>query len=128
MVVFGTIMTNSFATDFLAKIPEIVKSAVPWQTLNSMAHNPQALVSVDAQNQLRGLLASLGDKGTSALNELLDVMRHSLNSSLSHVFLIGFGIIIVALVVTFFLREVPLRKKHSMQARSTNPKTDSPGK
>ena len=90
-----------------------------------MAHNPQALVSVDAQNQLRGLLASLGDKGTSALNELLDVMRHSLNSSLSHVFLIGFGIIIVALVVTFFLREVPLRKKHSMQARSTNPKTDS---
>jgi EmrB/QacA subfamily drug resistance transporter len=128
LAVFGTIMTNTFATDFLAKIPDIVKSAVPWQTLNSMAHNPQALVSADAQNQLKNLLSSLGDQGTNAMNQLLDVMRHSLNWSLSHVFLIGFGIIIAALIVTFFLREVPLRKKHSLQTRSTNPPTDSPNK
>jgi EmrB/QacA subfamily drug resistance transporter len=111
LAVFGTIMTNSFASNFLAKIPDLVKSAIPAPTLSSMANNPQALVSVDAQTQLKNLLTPLGEQGLAAFNQILQVMRQSLSQALTHVFLIALAIAIVAFILNFFLREIPLRKK-----------------
>ena len=60
LAIFGTVMTNSFANRFLTQLPDSVKSVIPSSTITSMAHNPQALVNPDAQNQLKSLLAPLG--------------------------------------------------------------------
>jgi EmrB/QacA subfamily drug resistance transporter len=122
--IFGTIMTNQFSTGFLAKIPEIIKSVIPMSTLTSMANNPEAMVSIDAQNQLRSLLSPLGDQGVIAFNQLILAMRQSLSSALTRIFLICLGIIIIAFIVNLFLREIPLRKKHSFQAPAANTKSE----
>ena len=115
LAVFGTIMTNNFAASFLTRIPEMLKSVVPLSTLSAMASNPQVLLSPDAQNQIKSLLFPLGAQGTTAYNQLLQALRQSLDSALAQVFLIGLVIILIAFILNFFLREIPLRKKHSVQ-------------
>jgi EmrB/QacA subfamily drug resistance transporter len=125
LAIFGTIMTNQFASGFLAKIPDLIKSVIPMPVLSSMANNPQALVSLDAQNQIKNLLSPLGEQGINAYNQLLLVMRQSLSSALSQVFLIGLAMLILAFIINLFLREVPLRKKHTFKAPSENSKAQS---
>ena len=115
LAVFGTIMTNNFAASFLTRIPEMLKSVIPLSTLSAMASNPQVLLSPDAQNQIKNLLSPLGAQGTTAYNQLLKALRQSLDSALAQVFLIGLVIILIAFILNFFLREIPLRKKHSVQ-------------
>jgi hypothetical protein len=116
LAIFGTIMTDNFASNFLARVPELVKSVIPMSTLTSMANNPEALMSAGSQNQIRSSLSALGDQGAAAFNQLLLAMRLSLNMALTRVFLIGLIIILLAFVLNFFLREIPLRKKHTPQA------------
>ena len=116
LAVFGTIMTNHFAASFLTRIPEMIKSFIPMSTLSAMASNPQVLLSPDAQNQIKNLLSPLGAQGTTAYNQLLQALRQSLDSALAQVFLIGLVIILIAFVLNFFLREIPLRKKHNVQS------------
>jgi hypothetical protein len=91
--------------------------------LTSMANNPQALVSTDAQNQLISILSSLGAQETAAFNQIIQAMRQSLSSALTQVFLISMVIILLAFIINFFLREIPLRKKHTLQTSSKNPDT-----
>ncbi len=123
LAILGTIMTNHYSAAFLAKIPALVKSTVPADTLRAMANNPEALISVDAQNQLKGILSPLGEQGTNALNQLIEVMRRSLSGALTQVFFLGFVLILIALILCFFLKEVPLRKKRNVRETTQNPKT-----
>ncbi len=116
LAVFGTIMTNNFAASFLTRIPEMLKSVIPLSTLSAMASNPQVLLSPDAQNQIKNLLSPLGAQGTTAYNQLLKALRQSLDSALAQGFLIGLVIILIAFVLNFFMREIPLRKKHNVQS------------
>ncbi len=118
LALFGTIMTNHFAANFLAGVPELVRSAVPAGTLSSMAHNPQALVSGDAQTQLQNALAQLGPQSSAAFAQVIAGMRNALDLALARVFLIGLGLISVAFFINLFLREVPLRKHHVLDQNS----------
>ena len=85
---------------------------MPIEQLNLLAQNPQALVNVDAQAQLKGLFDAFGTESAVVMDEVLSALREALASSLSTVFLIAFGILIAALIVNMFLKEVPLRKQH----------------
>jgi len=46
------------------------------------------------------------------LKELLTTLKGALSSSLSEVFLISFSVVVVAFIVNFFLKEIPLRTHH----------------
>ena len=58
--IFGSVMSNRFATELAVRIPAEVKAIVPAQQLNAMVHNPQALFSPEAQSQLQGFSARPG--------------------------------------------------------------------
>jgi EmrB/QacA subfamily drug resistance transporter len=114
LAVLGSVMSNRFASHLMTSIPESVRSAVPPDTLSSMVNNPQALVSPDAQVKMREMFAQLGNGGASLFDQLLHGLRQALASAISEVFLIGFAIALVGLVTTFFLKEIPLRKRNEM--------------
>ncbi len=121
LAVFGSVMNNRFASEFIAGLPSAVKAIMPPERLLALAHNPQALVSADAQVQLRNLFDSLGVQGTAVFEQVLSALRQALCSGLSEVFLIGFGVLLIAFIVNFFLKEVPLSKKHTVSAPSAPP-------
>lgn len=116
LAVFGSVMNNRFASEFINGLPSAVKAIIPPERLLALAHNPQALVSADAQVQLRNLFDSLGVQGAAVFEQVLSALRQALCSGLSEVFLIGFGIMLIAFIVNLFLKEVPLNKKHTVSA------------
>lgn len=110
LAILGSVMNNRFASELLGRIPDSVKTTIPPENINAMVHNPQALVSPEAQTQLRDLLGALGSDGSMLYGEIIQGLREALSSALSEVFLIATAAVAVALVINFFLKEIPLRK------------------
>jgi EmrB/QacA subfamily drug resistance transporter len=112
LAVFGSIMSNRFISEFLLKLPDTIKSVITPEALSGVANNVQALVSTQAQAQLQTLFSGFGEQGQALYQQMLEVMKTALGSSLSSVFFITFIIVAAVFVLNFFLREVPLRKQH----------------
>jgi EmrB/QacA subfamily drug resistance transporter len=110
LAILGSIMANRFAAELASNIPDAVKTAVPPGQLSSLANNPQALVSPDAQAGLQQMFNQMGDP--SLFSQFIDGLRHALSLALSDVFLVALIIALLALIVTFFLKEIPLRKSN----------------
>jgi EmrB/QacA subfamily drug resistance transporter len=112
LAIFGSIMNNRFAAEFAARLPDQLKTAFPADQLATFSTNPQVLMSPDAQAQLSQMASGAGADGPALLEQLLHTLREALSSSLSHVFFIGMTIVIGAMVVNAFIKEIPLRKTH----------------
>jgi hypothetical protein len=93
-------------------LPPAVKTLIPQAKLLSLAHNPQALVSAQAQQELKSALAQLGPQADQVYNQIIEALRQSLMSALTEIFIIGLGVTIVAFIIHLFIREIPLRRQH----------------
>jgi EmrB/QacA subfamily drug resistance transporter len=110
--VFGSIMNNRFAKEFLARLPDTIKSLFTPAQLESLVHNPQALVSPESQAQLQTMLSQAGPQGSTYFEQLLQILRESLSAALSFVFFIGLFTVVMGFVTNLFIKEIPLRKHH----------------
>ena len=108
LAILGSIMNNRFASDLMGILPQQLKDAIPADELQALATNPQALVSPEAQSQLLQMTGG----NQSILDQFLEVLRQALASSLAHVFFISLCVIIFAILVHAFIKEIPLRKTH----------------
>jgi EmrB/QacA subfamily drug resistance transporter len=114
LAILGSVMNNQFASNLMSRLPDAVKGVLPSDMLASLAHNPQALVSLEAQAQLQDFLAQMGPQGPAIFEEILQALRQALDSALSEVFLVGFFILVLAFIVNLFIKEIPLRKQHNV--------------
>ena len=112
LAIFGSVLNNRFASQFLGSIPPLVKTTIPAEQLTSLAYNPQALVSVPAQEQLRETFNVFGSQGQSLFDQMLQALRQSLSSAIARVFLIALFVGIVSFIACLFLKEIPLVKKY----------------
>jgi Na+/melibiose symporter-like transporter len=115
LAILGSVMNNRFASEFLTQIPQSVKTLVPPARLDELVHNPQALISPEAQAQLKSSLSLLGSQGSAIYDQLLHGLRQALALAITEAFLIGFFVTLAALIVTFFLKEIPLKKHHDTE-------------
>ncbi len=113
LAIFGSIMSNRFASDFIAKLPSEVKTIIPPEQLDNLAHNPQALVSIEAQTALKAVFEKLGSQGAMFFEQLMQALHLALDSALSDVFLIGTFIVAVSFFINLFIKEIPLRRQQS---------------
>jgi MFS family permease len=110
LAIAGSVMNNRLAGEFIGGLPPEISAIIPSEQLSSLADNPQALVSPEAQDQLRGFFESMGSQGVQLFEQLLSTLREALNSALTEVFFIAFCAIVVAFIINLFLKEIPLRK------------------
>jgi EmrB/QacA subfamily drug resistance transporter len=122
LAIFGSVMNNRFAAALIAKLPVDFIKLVPSQQLDTLIHNPEALMNPEAQSQLQGIISSLGDQGAPLLQQVTQAFRESLALSISRVFLYAFIAIVVAFVINFFIKEIPLRTQHSLSTEYTTKK------
>ena len=54
------------------------------------------------------------------VTQMIDTLRDALSASLTTVFLVGAALVVVALILTFFLREIPLRTSNKMPDEETD--------
>jgi len=124
LAVFGSVMNNRFASDFMSALPARVKEIIPPDRLDALVHNPQALVSVEAQAQLRSMFDMFGSGGAALFEQVLSALRQALVSALGDVFLIASGILVIAFIINFFLKEIPLRKQNILSTVEAEPESN----
>lgn len=110
LAVAGSVMSSRFSSEFFGNLPSSVSAVMPSQQLSQMVNNPQALFSSDALSQLTGFFEGLGAQGMQIFDQLMATLRQALSSALSEVFMVSMGVVAVAFVVNFFVKEIPLRK------------------
>ncbi|MBI2861560.1 MAG: MFS transporter [Chloroflexi bacterium] len=109
MAVLGSVMVNRFHDAFQTNIPTLLKQAIPADRLAAL-QNPQVLLSPEAVTTIQQSFAALGPQGQEMFRQLMQATRLSLADAISGLFFIGAIIMVLGLVATFFLREIPLRK------------------
>ena len=112
LAIFGSIMNNRFASELMGGLPAQAKSIIPPQQLDSLVHNPQALFSLNATDQLKSFFEPLGPQGMALFDQVMHALRSALNSGITEVFFIALILVAVGWVANLFLKEIPLRKHY----------------
>jgi EmrB/QacA subfamily drug resistance transporter len=111
LTIFGTVMNNRFASEFLGGLPAQAKEVIPSAQLDLLVHNPQALFSTNAMDQLKSSFEQL-PQGAALFQEVFNTLKSALNSGITEVFFIALLLVAVGWVANFFLKEIPLRKHY----------------
>ncbi|NQT47610.1 MAG: MFS transporter [Chloroflexi bacterium] len=115
LAVLGSLMANRFATAMGTVVPAAVKEALPPDGLSQLTSDPQALVSPDAATKLEQMFDQFGQEGAGLVEQLIHSMREALAAALSDVFFLSFVAVLVAFVLTLFLKEIPLRSTYQFE-------------
>jgi MFS family permease len=108
--ILGTVMTNRFQHELTTRIPDTIRASIPAQQLDAIK-NPQVFMSPEAMQQMQQQAAAFGPRGQEMLQLLLTAVRQSLASAIDTVFFVGMLILIGAFLLTFFIPEIPLRRR-----------------
>ncbi|MNE68636.1 hypothetical protein D3C80_1643080 [compost metagenome] len=120
IAVMGTVMSNNLTTnlknalqspdapDFSKMDPKLAKEMLAFA-------NPQTLMNKPA---LEATQASLPADAQPLFAQMIDNIRDALGTTLSTVFLTGTLVLVVAFVLVFFLKELPLRTSNQAAGES----------
>jgi EmrB/QacA subfamily drug resistance transporter len=113
VAIMGSMVNRGFSSELTAQTPSQVRESAPPALLEQL-QNPQSLLNDDLLTGLREAFTGLGGLGPAMFEQVMTVTRTALGNAIADAFLLGMGITLVALVVAFFLREVPLAKTWSV--------------
>jgi MFS family permease len=120
VAIVGTVVNNSLSTEFAKRVPAQAKQFLPAQALQA-AQNPQVLISPDFQHGListsirealqHGAPPSVTQTIPALYQQVFEALREALSVSIIQGFLVVLGICVATLLLTFLLKDVPLRKQ-----------------
>ncbi|MFD2170472.1 MDR family MFS transporter [Tumebacillus lipolyticus] len=118
IAVFGSIMNSTLKRNLEEKLASgegVDLSKLDPQQAEQMSAflNPQILLD---QPKLKTIEASLPDGFQTYFAQMMDMLRSVLSDTLSTVFLSGAGLLVAALLLVFFLKEIPLRSAEKSEA------------
>jgi hypothetical protein len=111
LALLGSVMTSRYQSHFTAALPSTLAHAIPASQLRAL-ENPQLLLSQDAVTRIQQGFAAYGPTGNALFGQLMATIRLSLAQSISDAFVVGTLLIVLGLIATLFLREIPLRRRH----------------
>jgi MFS family permease len=108
LAAMGSVMTAAYLPAFHSALPVAILHTVPAQFLATF-DNPQILLSPATLAQIESHVAALGPQSVAMLHQIIEAVRVGLTQGIHNVFVLSLGLMIVGLVATFFLKEIPLR-------------------
>lgn len=126
IAVMGTIMSSRLVSNLKATLAsgggvDISKLDPAVASKLAAFQNPEMLLD---QPRLAELQRTLPAEIQPVLAKMIDMLRDALSSSLTTVFLAGAALLVVAMVLTFFLKEIPLRTSNKMNDEPEKSKED----
>lgn len=126
IAVMGTVMNSTMSSKLEAAVkagqgPDL--SQVDPETAQQLSSflNPQMLLD---QPKLKELHATLPEQIQPLFTHIIEMVRSVLSDSLTVVFLFGMSLLVVAFVLVFFLKEIPLRSSNDMKAKAGTEQTE----
>lgn len=123
IAVMGTVMNSTLTSKLKDAVaagqgPDLSQvDAATAEKLSSFL-NPQMLLD---QPKLKELHATLPEQIQPLFTHIIEMVRSVLSDSLTVVFLFGMSLLIVAFVLVFFLKEIPLRSSDKKEAVNVEP-------
>jgi len=111
LAVFGSYMVRRFKDGMQVNLPDEVFETVPPETLAVITSNPNALLNAESSNTLRDAFAASGEAGVALGEQVFTAIRESLAGAIGDVFFLSFIFVVIGVVATAFIREVPLRSR-----------------
>ncbi|MBN4064786.1 MFS transporter [Dehalococcoides mccartyi] len=111
LALFGSFMVRQYKDNMQENLPVEVFEVVPPQLLDQITSNPNALINPEASESLRSAFAANGESGVALGESIFEATRNSLASAIGDVFFLAFIFVVIAIISTVFIREVPLRKR-----------------
>jgi EmrB/QacA subfamily drug resistance transporter len=113
LAVFGSLLNSRFSSALASNLPAPLKALDRGPAAKTFG-NPQVLLSAGARTQLSARLSHAGPQGHALFESFMNAVRQALSTSISGLFLLGVMLMIAGLVVVVFLKEVPLRRTHTL--------------
>lgn len=110
VAILGSLLNTRFKAESSKLIPETVKKMIPSE-LHNMFDSPQALFDPKFMDNMKGKFPG---NTVEMLPRLLMDLKRALVSSIQEVFLAGIIVVAIALILVFFLKELPLRKEQKL--------------
>ena len=108
--VLGSVLASRLAASVQSQVAGLHLPAQAARLAPSGVSNPQAVFDPSAIAARRAAAtAAAGPQGAAIFDQVLHALRAGLAGTLHEVFLYSGAVLVVALVATLFLREVPLR-------------------
>lgn len=123
IAVMGTIMASSLKSNLKSAAESgqgVDLTKLDPQVAEQLAafHNPEMLLDQPRLEQLR---QTLPEQVQPIFAKMIDMLRDALSASLTTVFLSGAALLVVALLLVFFLKEIPLRTSNRMPEQAGDP-------
>lgn len=111
LAAMGSVMNAAYLPAFLKAVPLSLQQALPASSLNTFENPSNILEGPGVLAQIQAGFAAHGPQGVAAFDQLREAMKSGLAQGIHNVFLVCLGIMLVALVVVWFLKELPLRSR-----------------
>jgi hypothetical protein len=111
MAVMGSIMTNRFATEMaksIQSLPAHLKGMIPPEILQTLTTGN--IQKINEMVTKAGPSLQNNPVAVAMFKRFEGVMKAALANSISSVFTFGIMIMVAGLLLSFFLKEIPLRK------------------
>lgn len=108
LALLGAWVTRRFTDAFVQALPPQVTSLLPPNLLTQLTHNPQTFMRQSGLSG-EGVFSAIPDPAVA--QGLAQAVRKALAVAIGDAFLIATVVLGVALVVVFFLKEIPLRTR-----------------
>lgn len=129
LAAMGSVLSSAYVPGFHNALTGQVKqfAAMVYQLKHvdvlSFFNNPNILLSSDAQTKIRGQFQQIPN-GMSIYDQLMHAVKVGLAQGIHNVFIISVGFMLAALVIVFFLKELPLRGRGPRKATETADEAD----
>jgi EmrB/QacA subfamily drug resistance transporter len=125
LAVLGSLTTNLFTTNLRTNMPAALQPYVSPSSLAQNLGNPQGSGG-GLPSGLQAIFSQFGAQGAQLAQQLENAIKLSLSQAITTIFLIAAGMMVLAFVVTLFLREIPLRRSHRPQQGTPASATPAP--
>jgi hypothetical protein len=109
VAVMFSLIQSQYHSGLQANIPEPVQTQ---PQLMSAINDPQFLLNKDASSQIEQVFLALPQGGAQLFQQTLQGVKVSLAGGISDAFFISVFVMLAAVVIGAFMKEVPLRKVH----------------
>jgi len=126
IAIMGSLMTRRLHEELAAGLPADVRQRAPAPLLAAIS-NPRVLLDSNAMRELhdRGFVPVFGSDADRLFNEVVQSMKEALATSITEVFFISVIIMGAAFLLTFLLRELPLRTSYDVDAAFEGPPAEA---
>jgi len=109
--VLGTVLNNTFASDFSRSMPETLKLALSRlpQSEQGVLLDPQGLINAASQTAIKSQFTQLGQGGAVLYQQFIETLRNSLSTGVTHLFTLGMVFMLLGVLAALFLPEIRLQ-------------------